>query len=537
MKIERHHPQLFPILLFSILIPLSGIIACNGGSSGLAPHEITAINDGSQHGPMGSIADSAGVDELPLFIGNVATANPLPPKDVPVHPYLAASGGVHVDSYNTDVSDWEGPLGSNPEVLSRSLGTPLGICFMRAFHPDGSLSSICYYYQTVDFSAGKVTLGMDLILFDPVTLAALDFYAIGEVTVGIPGTGDIQPADLSGIYFYVNSLGRAVVASPGNTIRIVEPGWSGGILRWKNEIILDLSDDLPEGAGNLIAVGPDFAGNIWFVTQFGGVGYVKEGTDEVYAMTLEGEKFENAFSTAPDGTYAASDHALYRFEIDPATGLPHFTWRAEYERATWVKPGMISGGTGTTPTLVGEDLVAFVDNADDQVHLLVHRRSSGEQICRVPLFSPGASVVEISPIGYGDAGGLFSSFIVQNNYNAPDIFGDYRELTTGLTRIDVLPDRSGCVEVWSNNDIPATTVPKLSTASGLIYTYTQLLDTTVSKAWYLAAIDFRTGKMVFMVRAGTGDFKHNYFATIEIGPDGTVYQGVMGGIIAVRDRD
>ena len=126
------------VFLFCVLVSIPAVITCGGGSSGLVPREITEINDGSQHGPMGPISDGPGLEDLPLLIGGAAVPDPLPPKDVPPHPYLAESGGVHVDGYNTDVSDWDGPLGIDPEVVSRCLGTPLGICFMRAFHPDGS---------------------------------------------------------------------------------------------------------------------------------------------------------------------------------------------------------------------------------------------------------------------------------------------------------------------------------------------------------------------------------------------------------------
>ena len=534
--LSTHLPRAsFAIFILCILLSLC--FSCNGGSSGLTPRDITEINDGSQHGSMGSIADTAGLEELPLVIGGPAVANPLPPKDVPVNPYLAESGGVHVDSYNTDVTDWEGPLGENPEVISRSLGDPIGICFMRAFHPDGSMSTICYYYQEVDTVEQLVTLGLDLILFDPLTLEPHDFYATGQVTTALPGMDTDQPADLSGIYFYIDAQGRAVVASPENTIRIVEPGESDGNLRWRTEIILDLTGDIPENAGNLVAVGPDFDGNIWFATLAGSIGYLEAGTDKAHLITLEGEKFQNAFSTAPDGVYGATDCALYRFEIDPDTKLPRSIWRREYERSPRVKPGMLSYGTGTTPTLVGDDLVALVDNADPRVHLLVYERLTGEQICAVPLFNIGQSVVEISPIGYSDADRTYESFVIQNNYNAPGIFDDYSELVTGLVRVDVLPDRSGCTEVWSHEDFPATTVPKLSTATGLIYTYTQLFDTPVSRAWYFAAVDFRTGETEFMIRAGTGELKHNLYATTEIGPYGNVYQGVMGGIITARDGE
>jgi hypothetical protein len=34
--------------------------------------------------------------------------------------------------------------------------------------------------------------------------------------------------------------------------------------------------------------------------------------------------------------------------------------------------------------------------------------------------------------------------------------GDYGDLERCLTRIDVLGDRTGCVEVWTNHEVPST---------------------------------------------------------------------------------
>jgi len=265
---------------------LMGLIlsACSNGAGGLAAREINELNDGSQHGEMGPIADGSDPEELELLIGEADNANPLPPKNVPLNPYLAESGGVHVDSYNTDVSDYGGPLGRDPELVSRSLGEPVGICFMRAFHPDGTMSSTCYYYQDVNLAAQTVTLGIDLILFDPVTLAALDFYAVGEIETGIPGAGADEGVNLSGVYFYIDQQGRAVAASPGNTIRIVEPGESAGSLRWQSEIVLDLSAQIPADGGSLVALGPDYHGNIWFITRAGVIGYLEADSDQAHLI-------------------------------------------------------------------------------------------------------------------------------------------------------------------------------------------------------------------------------------------------------------
>jgi outer membrane protein assembly factor BamB len=79
-------------------------------------------------------------------------------------------------------------------------------------------------------------------------------------------------------------------------------------------------------------------------------------------------------------------------------------------------------------------------------------------------------------------------------------------------------------------------VAKLFTATGLIYTYTQALDVPdPADVWYMTAIDFRSGDVVYRVRTGSGLLKNNAFGGVAIGPDGAVYQGVIGGVVRVRN--
>jgi hypothetical protein len=81
-------------------------------------------------------------------------------------------------------------------------------------------------------------------------------------------------------------------------------------------------------------------------------------------------------------------------------------------------------------------------------------------------------------------------------------------------------------------------VPKLSAANGLVYTYTkdpQPQDPTAD-AWYLTALDFRSGRTVYKRLGGEGFGHNNNYAPVTLGPDGTAYVGVLGGLIALRDR-
>jgi hypothetical protein len=87
--------------------------------------------------------------------------------------------------------------------------------------------------------------------------------------------------------------------------------------------------------------------------------------------------------------------------------------------------------------------------------------------------------------------------------------------------------------VWASDVISPTVVPKLSLANGLVYAYTKTRDE--DDPWYLTAIDFRTGETAYRRRTGFGLGYNNNYAPITLGPDGTAYVGVLGGLVAVRD--
>lgn len=79
-----------------------------------------------------------------------------------------------------------------------------------------------------------------------------------------------------------------------------------------------------------------------------------------------------------------------------------------------------------------------------------------------------------------------------------------------------------------------TVVPKLSLANGLVYTYVK--EPGKDDPWYWAALDFRTGRTVYKVFAGSGfaAFNNNY-AGIAIGRSGREYLGVLSGLIEIFD--
>jgi hypothetical protein len=268
------------------------------------------------------------------------------------------------------------------------------------------------------------------------------------------------------------------------------------------------------------------------------VGTVDPESGRVLTHPLAGEEIENSFAVGPDGVYIVSDHAMYGFGAAAATGAPEILWRETYDRGTRRKVGQIDQGSGTTPTLLGEEWVAIADNAEPRLNVLVYRRGravSGERlVCKLPLFAPGASATENTFVGIDRA------MIVENNAGY-DIFPTMmfgRTSAGGVARVDLDDDGQGCHVVWESREISQTTVPKLSLGNGLLYLYTKLPDAPWwTDAYYLTAVDFRSGETVYKALTGTGLGYDNHWAPITIGPDRTAYVGTLRGLLAVRDGE
>ena len=78
-------------------------------------------------------------------------------------------------------------------------------------------------------------------------------------------------------------------------------------------------------------------------------------------------------------------------------------------------------------------------------------------------------------------------------------------------------------------------VPKLSTSTGLIYTYAREPAPALQQPYYWTAIDARTGATAWKVYAGSGLGFNNNYAGLALRRDGTAYLGVFGGIVALRE--
>lgn len=479
---------------------------------------------------------SASPSAAPGYVGAPATAHPVSAPSIPANPWMAPApwNNGHNDTYMSDTYPAGGPLGRTPQVFSTWLGqgaaNNIGFVGIAGFDPAGNIVS-----PVVRGTVGSLFCSVTLTLLDPATLAVLAEY-------DLPGYLRTSLLDrLPGAYFYLDSDGDVVIGTTDRTIQYVSHEQTAGAWRFTKVAETDLSGYIPS-SDKIAALQPDFNGHI-FVTTKGGLVLTVDATTQKYlgidtSLTLLGERIDNGTAAGQDGgIYTVSTKALYRFDAD-RLGRPAVTWRAEYGAGDRLKPGQVDLGSGTTPTLMGTKYVAISDNADPYMNVRVFKCakqvSGRRQVAKVAVFGAYQASNENSLVCTD------RSIVVENNYGYVSPFQDTaggNTTTPGLARIDLGKD-GVWRKVWTNSELSIpSVVTKLSLANGLIYTYSKPAEADGADPWYFTAVDFRNGKVVWKQLAGTGVLYDNDYAATYIGPDGTFYVGVNGGIVAMKDGD
>jgi hypothetical protein len=473
---------------------------------------------------------SVAVPPPPQFVGAPATPHPIRgiPR-TPRNPFMAPNGEseIHDDGWQTDVNTWGGPLGNKPATSSSDIQRD---CVSITFDAQGRVISVCV-------GAG----GPQLYMFDPNTLETLATYSLPP-RQSLPS--NLFQDFTGGGYFYLDNQSRVVTSTTTHHILVIAetPGSSGFSLVHD----YDLSGVLSSGE-NITSALPDSRGLLWFVSKSDGVvGTLNFASGAIHKLQLGSGstvEIENSFATDQSGgVYIATNRKLYRFGAGPG-GVPKIVWQVTYPNSGESKPGQVDDGTGTTPTVMPGGYVNITDNADP-MDIMVYRTAAKpfkvvrrhghkrrvalpRQVCKVPIFSKGASADENSVITAG------RSMIAEDNYGYKDPTSVQGKVTSpGFVRVDLNKSGTGCHRVWQTmTDSAPTAVSKLSLATGLVYSYT----VDANNDWYWTGIDFRTGKTVYKSYAGTGIGYNNNYAGISISPRGVEYLGSLGGIMSLRD--
>jgi len=428
------------------------------------------------------------------------------------------NSNIHHDGAMTDAYFGRGVVDPRKaEVVRRHLG---GVCASILFDSAGRLIGVCV-------NPTKVTLNV----LDPHSLEVLARKHVADR----PFRTDFATNFAGGGYAVLDEQQQVVL-----------PTADGRITRWRTMDAagrpaiskvdeFDVSSVLAPGEGINSAL-PDISGYWWIVGQLGSVGVLDLPTGQIEGIRFANADIENSFAVSKGGgAYLVTSRELVFAEV--VDGKPTVRWRESYDRGTRLKPGQTSRASGTTPTLMlDERFVAITDNADPQMNVVVYDTSAGlalgaREVCRVPVFAKHKSATDNSLIAMG------KSLFVENNYGYSLVTAtNGRASEPGLARIDVNPDGSGCQRVWENSEITIPSVVSKGSTTGVLVSYTRKDSIWGIDAWYFTALDATTGEAMWRVRAGSGPMVNNHYAATYLGPNGEIYTGATGGIVALVPR-
>ncbi|WP_372734984.1 hypothetical protein, partial [Nocardioides sp.] len=328
------------------------------------------------------------------YVGSPAEPRPID-LSIPQHPGLAVNGSssMHNDGWATDAYAGPGPLGVDPEVDTAWYG--IKECATLAFDRHGRIVALC----------GSVR-GAIMHVLDPESMDPL-------VTVKLPGrtsASEKKPwQDLcGGAYFYLGADDRAYVETTTRQIRVFETATADGEPALDQVEVLDLSGVVPED-DCLLSLMPDWQGRgIWFATQDGRVGLAELG-GEPQVLEL-GAGIANSMAADLTGLYVVTDGDFFKLDVGE-DGSPEIVWSAAYDNSGVDKTGQLSPGSGTTPTVLPNGLVAITDNAEPRMNVVFYDATDGSKVCQEPVFGEGESSTDNSLVAVGSA-----SVVVENNF-------------------------------------------------------------------------------------------------------------------------
>lgn len=431
---------------------------------------------------------------------------------MPPNPYAGPDGtwNMHGDAGASDTTPFSGP-GAHPSP-AQAVTLP-AVCPTILSGSDGMVQALCTEY---------VDRAPSLYLLDPTTLLPV---ARRHLSAG---------SLLGGVYAYVDHESRLVTVDGSGSLLWLSHARS--LLGWSIDVEREVPIPLPEGDA-VTTVGPGYDVNVWFATAQGRAGYVTpDGNVVTTSLGAGDEKVANSISSAPSGVAVTTDHATYLLRAGE-DGV-QTVWRQAYDRGAARKPGQLSHGSGSTPTFFGErtgaEFVVITDNASPRENLLVYRARDGREVCRLPILTDESSGTENSPVAWGGSVYIASTYgypyPAQATEDAGESVPTEADFAGGIERIDVDEQTGTCESVW-RNEVPSAAVPRLSRGENVLYTVTRR---GIGPTWRLARIDPADGEILSETFLGLGPLANTLQMVGTILPDGTLLQGTLSGLVAVR---
>lgn len=557
--------QAYKISLSFFLVTL--ISACGGSSQNSqftsSPREASAER----------IAAAAAQCGNPRPLGNLTPSCTTPISsdgaESPCNPHLAQN--VWSASHRNNFAQASSPLPgvTTPQQVNIDHSPLIAAPIVLNFSERDTDGAQAVWASTVGFTG-------EVVKFDADSLTLLDrFVPSGGGTVSASGAYNLLDRDQRLIVGQSNSLqvfGDAVEGNRHSGIRLLKDFTLPEQARCGNR-----EDELVG-----ITMLPD--GHVAFATKLGMVGVIPRQpeamcNDTLQVFSLNGDEACSDSALADDdleqvsnsiaadeqsAIYIVTSGAQYKVNWD---GIKlSKAWRAAYEGAGSTGGGRLGGGSGSTPSLMGQpgsdDRFVVITDGQALMHLVLMWQneipSDWQAIkpgrdrriaCEIPVNFGNKQVIEsLSEQSVLVRG--FSAVIVNNMFRlnsllslAPAQIQPFTQLLSGLAinrpsglqRIDWDPATRTCKSIWANAEVSIPNgIPTMSAQTRQVF---GIGSRTINglDTWTLESVDFDTGESNFSIPSTPYPTDNSFFAGTTIGPDNSVWTGTFGGITRFKN--
>lgn len=470
------------------------------------------------------------------------------------NPFLAVSPWpiAHHDSGASDTSPVSGP------VSASQLGSPSYV--------ETSLVNITLatspQYRTGQYAFwGSSSRGVYKLTYSGGKLKKVDEVSKPATTMlgENPTSGAYTLVDVNNVFYTVQGTTLLAYADqvPGEVNSRI------GLVR-----SLTLPASIAGSSDAIVGLNMLWDGNLAFATKNGVVGVVDRSFTTVRHVSLgSGETVSNSIATdSRGGIYVVTAKNMHRVQWtgsaltrDAAQGA----WTSAYNTGdSGAGGGRLGGGSGSTPTLMGEGSQQFVVITD------------GAAVANIVLFwkdaipadwqpiAPGKDrrIAAEVPVNFGDpsrAATASEQSVVVNGYGAVVVSNDYRNvsLISGSTGYDIIDQLlNGAIAIssgsplhqpwgvqkfqwntgarklessWVNMGVSCpNAIPTVSSSANMFYCI------GASKGfWTVEGLNWTTGQSVMRKYIGALPKYNSFYAATEIAPDGGIIYGTVNGAV------
>jgi hypothetical protein len=294
------------------------------------------------------------------------------------------------------------------------------------------------------------------------------------------------------------------------------------------------------------------------VTNKSLVAVMNRKTGQTVSLRLNAEE-EVSNSLAVDetgGLFVVTHKKMYRIQW---TGNNlKLSWDSLYPTSEVPMPGRLGLGSGTTPTLMGvgnQDKLVVIADGIKKMNLIAFWRDEIPKGWKpIPGFSE--RVAGVAPILFGsperersitDQSLLVRGYgvvAVNNDYGDREadtwsnfwtiLWSNYKEYAPyGIEKFEWDSHHRKLQTVWANSELSVPNgIPSMSSETGLIYYLGQHKE-----RWTIEGVDWQTGELAFRQELENAIKFNSYYAGMEIGYEGDLVTGTVGGALRFGKKE